>query len=478
MNYRKDSSVKDEDTSAEGDRLMDWLCALAFGETGLPFAEDGDSAADEDCLTQEDIQALNALGTSQELVERVVAAARSRKLAAAGEETQISGSAETEPKVSCKESRNPSEERPVDYLTLCQRFPSVLKSPDSGFQRLHELGRGAQGIVDLVKWGDCLGGEKAVKAYSPEPYGNTAAYQADMERFLTIAKRVHRVHHDNVINIQGGATIHGIYYMVMQWIDGLDLRRLLDQQLYDAVRAYVSAERWKFLSDVVYTPPVDGRSGLKPFVAVNIVEKCLRGLSALHELGITHGDIKPSNIMLDRYGSIRLIDLGSASLFEVPHQHRTWTPRYAPPEFLERGEWTPQSDLASLGYVLVELLSGRPIVKLPRVGDESTTICDADRDSALLAAKMRLPDELYKMLPEKVLEDQVLVAMIQKLIAPDPRNRFANAEAATDDQPHGAWHYLMHLVKGNLGVHAASVAKDWMVDVSQAARSTPEPSLK
>ena len=217
----------------------------------------------------------------------------------------------------------------MDYRSLCQRFPNVLRDASSPFDRVRELGRGAQGIVDLVKWRDCLGGEKAVKAYSPEPYGSLEAYEEDMERFWEIVKSVHRIHPDNVISIQGGSQIQGIHYMVMQWIDGFDLRKLLDRQMYDAVQAHVSAARWQFLSDVVYTLPIDGRSGLKPFMAVNIVEKCLRGLIALHEQGIAHGDIKPSNIMVDRYGSIRLIDLGSASLFGVCHRHRTWTPRYA-----------------------------------------------------------------------------------------------------------------------------------------------------
>ena len=110
------------------------------------------------------------------------------------------------------------------------------------------------------------------------------------------------------------------------------------------------------------------------------------------------------------------------------------------------------------------------------MGAESTTTYDSDRDRALLEAKWRLPNELHKILPEKVWEDKSLIAMCQKLIAPDPKDRFTDALAATDEEPHGAWHYLMRLLKGNLGVHAVCVTKDWMVDASQAVRSVPEPS--
>ncbi len=97
-------------------------------------------------------------------------------------------------------------------------------------------------------------------------------------------------------------------------------------------------------------------------MAVNIVEKCLQALDALHSQEIVHGDIKPANIMLDQYGSIRLIDIGSAFKLSAPPRHHSWTPRYAPPEILEGEKWTPQSDLASLGYVLIEMLSGQPLV--------------------------------------------------------------------------------------------------------------------
>ena len=71
--------------------------------------QEGNTVADENCLTEEDRQALDALGTSKELVQRIVAAAESRKLSAAGEETQTSDVAEQ------------GDRRKADYVILLRR---------------------------------------------------------------------------------------------------------------------------------------------------------------------------------------------------------------------------------------------------------------------------------------------------------------------------------------------------------------------
>ncbi len=82
-------------------------------------------------------------------------------------------------------------------------------------------------------------------------------------------------------------------------------------------------------------------------------------MAALHREGIVHSDLKPSNIMVKRTGNAKIVDIGSAfELNNLPVQ-RTCTPSYAAIEILEGGECTPRSDLASLGYVLIEMLAGQ-----------------------------------------------------------------------------------------------------------------------
>ena len=97
---------------------------------------------------------------------------------------------------------------------------------------------------------------------------------------------------------------------------------------------------------------------------------------------------------------------------------RTCTPSYAAPEVLEGNEITPRSDLASLGYVLIEMLSGVPIFLGLRTYED------------LINAKHRIVNHLFELLPREILDSKLLLELICGLVAPDPRDRFQSAEAA------------------------------------------------
>ncbi len=306
---------------------------------------------------------------------------------------------------------------------------------------------------------------QALKIYSPRPYGSDVAYHEDMARLLKVAMMVHSIHNDNLVDVQRFIDDRGIYMMLMPWIDGFDLRQLADDRLLDELRTHVQPQRWANEYDVIYAVPSEKRLRLQPLVAVNIIEKCLRGLIPLHKVGLVHGDIKPSNIMLDINGSIRLIDIGSAHFYKTPPRQRTWSPRYAPPEYLRHGEWTPQSDLASLGYVLVELLSGEPELGGPAVGDDSTRVVDRTRDDALLESKLLLSDRLTDLLPKEIQRTPGLLELCRKLIDPDPRNRFADAKSAMDGDRFSAWNVRNRVIKNGQGVHEVSRITTWIEDV-------------
>ena len=101
-----------------------------------------------------------------------------------------------------------------------------------------------------------------------------------------------------------------------------------------------------------------------------MLRECLAGLAALHRDGIVHGDLKPSNIMLKRTGNAKIIDIGSAMDLRSGAGRRFWSPAYAAPEVLAGEASSPRSDLASLGYVLIEMLAGQsPFVGLKRYGE-------------------------------------------------------------------------------------------------------------
>jgi serine/threonine-protein kinase len=189
-------------------------------------------------------------------------------------------------------------------------------------------------------------------------------------------------------------------------------------------------------------------------VAVSIIRQVMAALAALHREGIVHGDIKPSNIMLKRSGHAKLIDMGSAIYFDNPPRERDCTPLYAALEVLENRPATPRSDLASLGYVLVELLSGAN----PFAG------CVKYRD--LLMAKRDLPSRLTSLLPDEVVRNKLLMSLIEGLVSPDPNKRFPDAEAAEHVES-GAAAFLRQLVRSDMSTEYDNDIRCWLEELRE-----------
>jgi eukaryotic-like serine/threonine-protein kinase len=239
--------------------------------------------------------------------------------------------------------------------------------------------------------------------------------------------------------------------MEMEWVDGYDLDRLLTPAMLARVKKCVSHTRWEYINNVIVTQgPV--RPRLKPGIAVAIIRQCLAGLAALHREEIVHGDLKPSNIMVKRTGNAKIIDIGSALELSNMPELRTCTPQYAAPEMIERNEFSTRADLASLGYVLVEILSGRPLFAgLNSLGE-------------LLEAKWTLPQRLERILPSEVADSQLLMTVCRRLIAPDPVLRFGNAEDA-DSGPSGLAEFQRTLVIGDLSSEYENEIRVWLEEL-------------
>lgn len=198
---------------------------------------------------------------------------------------------------------------------------------------LHDLlGRGAMGEVyrGTVRGSE---GAVAVKLLKPELVSDSET----VARFFQERSILTAIDHPNVVRVVDLVAEGDVLAIVMELVQGLDLRRLL--------RA---------------------RQTLPPADAVRLVCQLLDGLAAVHAAGIVHRDVKPENMLVDGTAAqprIRLTDFGvarlsyGASLTKV--SSIIGTPEYMAPEVADHDSAAPSADLYSAGIVLYEMLSGR-----------------------------------------------------------------------------------------------------------------------
>jgi serine/threonine protein kinase len=323
-------------------------------------------------------------------------------------------------------------------------------SSTTKYSDLRQVGSGGQGIVFLARkhGADGFTVPVALKVFSPESYRDPDAYDADMAKVAAVAARVALIQQDNLLFVHDFVAHDGVRVMGMEWVDGSDLRQLLTQETLDRSRERLEPAHWAYVSDVILSRgPVQPR--FKPGVAIQILRDCLAALSALHRKGICHGDLKPANVMLSRAGTAKVIDIGSAVDAAAAAGRRVWSPAYAAPEVLDGEPVTPRADLASLGYVLIEMLAGRPPF------DGVTTLDE------LRHAKQTLEHRLGELLPDEVAGNELLVYLCRRLIADDPSKRFPDAQAA-DLGRKGAADFHRQLVKGDLASEYDNDVRVWL----------------
>ncbi len=306
------------------------------------------------------------------------------------------------------------------------------------FQIQKELGKGSQGVVYLAtrEGVDGYFTNVALKVFYRHPRFSLDEYVTEMQRIALQAQLISRIQHDNLISIRDFVALEETRVMVIEWIDGLDLGRLLDLDNLEVLKKKLSHEDWARLCDVVVTPG-EHHCRLKPGIAVDILRGCLAGLSALHHNGIAHCDLKPSNIMIKRAGTKKIIDIDSSTLLTENKSLLRGTPYYMAPEQLQRKPIQLRSDIASLGYILIEMLTGQQLFRECKNQDE------------LLQAKLQLPARLEKILPPEVLKNAILYGLVSRMVAVDPGDRYPNAEAADLDKV-GAASFHRQLVRSNL----------------------------
>ena len=283
-------------------------------------------------------------------------------------------------------------------------------------------------------------------------------YSSDAEvvsRFVAEARAVNRIRHRNIIDIFSfGLLDDKRHYFVMELLDGLTLRELLDRER---------------------RLPVEK--------ALPILRGIASGLDAAHEAGITHRDLKPDNVFLavERDGTLfpKLLDFGIAKLLGEDVAHKTatgvamGTPRYMSPEQCRGRKTDHRADIYSLGVLVHEVLTGRPLFEAESTM-EVLFLHMNEAPGAMSAVSPDLPPEL----------DEPVLAMLAKR----PKDRPDSAGEAISALVKRAREHGMAatLPVSSAGVQAAlrtdrepSAGERLPADVATVAvrkRATPAPS--
>jgi serine/threonine-protein kinase len=167
--------------------------------------------------------------------------------------------------------------------------------------------------------------------------------------------------------------------------------------------------------------------------------------------------------MISPEGEVKLIDIGSAFEWRDSRQPYFCTPRYAGLEVLERDQCTPQSDLASVGYVLMELLTGCPVFpeqqpagrRETSMPQEASTGIKTPVDRELADEKRRLPGRLDQLLKG---HSPRLLQLCRRLIDPDPSRRFTSALDAELE----AYAFVQELERAKLACHFPNEFRLWL----------------
>ncbi len=193
-----------------------------------------------------------------------------------------------------------------------------------------EIGRGGSGAVWLAR-DEVLGRDVALKRIGLPP-GASASELARAEREARLAARVN---HPNVISVFDFVHEGDAHWLVTEYIDGTTFAEMIRK-----------------------------RKGLRPDEAAPVLLQAAEALAAAHRLKIVHRDVKPSNILIARDGTVKLSDFGIARAVADASLTQTGlvtgSPAYLAPEVATGASATPASDVWSFGTTIFHALAGRP----------------------------------------------------------------------------------------------------------------------
>jgi len=283
--------------------------------------------------------------------------------------------------------------------------PATPKAPDHYLGLLlkdrylieKELGRGGIGVVYLARDKQLVSREVVIKILFAAQ-GNDKYDLWFTKKFRQEMEALARINHPGVVGVlDSGETPDGRAFLVMQFVQGVTLRRMIPQQGMDFEKA------------------------------ARIIRQTGQALEAAHNKGVLHRDLKPDNIMIEEIGGgefqVKLIDFGVARIKDsqvATTAEMTWiagTPPYMAPEQM-RGRPTAESDIYGFSAVAYEMLTGRP----PFKADTAVDLYEMQRQG-----EIKKPMAIRRNLPEAA------EGIILKALSFSAAARYASALSFAED---------------------------------------------
>jgi serine/threonine protein kinase len=255
------------------------------------------------------------------------------------------------------------------------------------YKLLGQIGKGGMSSVYLAEH-ELMKRRVAIKVLPRNRVGDSSY----LERFRLEARAVAKLDDPNIVRAYDIDNEGDVHYIVMEYVDGHDLHQA-----------------------IVNNGPLDFDT------AADYIAQVANGLQHAHEMGLVHRDIKPANCLVDKHGTVKLLDLGLAKLTEDDQASLTManeenvlgTADYlAPEQALNSHEADSRSDIYSLGCTLYFLLTGSPPFPEGSISER------------LLKHQTARPDSIFKTRPEA---PPSIVEICEVMMSKKPDDRYQSA---------------------------------------------------
>ena len=240
---------------------------------------------------------------------------------------------------------------------------------------------GTGGMANVYKAVDKkLNREIAIKVLKEE-YSSNKNF---VSKFKAEAQAAAGLMHPNIVNVYDVGDENGLYYFVMELVDGITLKNYIEKKIRLSVKE-----------------------------AVSIAIQVSMGIEAAHNKGIIHRDIKPQNIIISRDGKVKVADFGiaRAATSDTITTHAMGSVHYTSPEQARGGYSDAKSDIYSIGITLFEMVTGR----VPFDGETTVSIAIKHIQEEMPSPRMYVPE-----IPISV--EQIIFKCTQK----NPDRRYLN----------------------------------------------------